>query len=294
MRRLVGRPVIDPGLCTNCGRCVKVCSTDVLIAGEVCPAPEGATPCFVCGHCVAVCPTGAITHPAMNPEHFRELLPPEAGVTPELLFDLLRKRRSVRAYTDEQITEDEIIRLIEAGVQAPSGLNAQSWHFTMIRDPDRLLHIRRRVVAIYLSLLHMLDGRVSRTMLRLTVGAQAIQQLEEARPILENIITAHQEGRDRLLWGAPTLIVVHSPEEDPAGTESAHYAVTNMMLMATAMGLGTCLIGFLTVVAERDARLRKYLGVPEDHTVDAALVVGHADVEFLTSVDKRAAAIEFV
>lgn len=294
MRRPTGRPVIDPELCNNCGRCVKVCSTDVLIAGEVCPAPEGATPCFVCGHCVAVCPTGAITHPLMNPEHFRELLPAEEGVTPELLFDLLRKRRSMRAYTDEQVTEEEIMRLIEAGVQAPSGLNAQSWHFTMIQDADRLLHIRRRIVAIYLSLLHMLDGRVSRVMLQLSVGAQAMEQLEEARPILENIISGHQEGRDRLLWGAPTLIVVHSPEEDPAGSESAHYAVANMMLMATTMGLGTCLIGFLTVVAERDDRLREYLGVPEGHSVDAALVVGHPDVEFLTSVDKRAAAIEFV
>lgn len=289
-----GRPVIDAELCTNCERCVAVCATDVLLPGEKCPEPRGVTPCFVCGHCVAVCPTGAISHPSMNPEHFRELLPVEEGVKPDLLFDLLRKRRSVRNYTDEQVSREQIMQLIEAAVQAPSGLNAQSWHFTIIQNPEHLARIKRRILAIYVALLNMLNGTVKRMMLRLTVGAQAIENMIEARPLIEDIIEAHKREEDRLLWGAPTLVVVHSPEEDPTGTESAHYAVANMMLMATAMGLGTCLIGFLTVVAERDARLQEYLGVPPDHTVDAALVVGYPDVEFLTSVDKRAAAIEFM
>jgi len=288
------RPVIDADLCTNCGRCVAVCSLDVLVAGDECPVPEGPAPCFACGHCVAVCPTGAISHPAMNPEHFRELLPADEAVDPRLLFDLLRRRRSVRRYTDEQVPEDAVMRLIEAGVVAPSGLNEQSWHFSIIRDAEHLARIRRRVAAIYLCLLNMLDGPLSRLVLRLTVGSQAMEQMEEARPLLEGIINAQREDGDRILWGAPTLIVVHSPEADPAGTESAHYAVANMMLMATAMGLGTCLIGFLTAVAERDDRLQEYLGVPDDHTVDAALVVGYPDVEYLTSVDKRAAAIEFM
>ena len=289
-----GLPVIDPDLCTNCGRCVAVCSTDVLLAGESCPAPDGPTPCFVCGHCVAVCPTGAITHPAMNPEHFRELLPRDQGVDPRLLFDLLRKRRSVRSYTDRQVPEDDVMTLIEAGVQAPSGLNEQSWHFKVIQDPDRLAHIRRRILAIYVSLLNMLDGTLSRAMLRLTVGNHAIEGLEEARPLLDHIIEKHHEGEDRLLWDAPTLMIVHSPEEDPAGTESAHYAVGNIMLMATAMGLGTCVVGFLTVVAERDQRLQELLGVPLDHTIDAALVIGYPAEEYLRSVDKRAAAIDFI
>ncbi|MGD9496097.1 MAG: nitroreductase family protein [Armatimonadota bacterium] len=289
-----GLPVVDPELCNNCGQCVRVCGTDVLVAGERHPTPTGPTPCYVCGHCVAVCPTGAITHPAMNPEHFRELLPWDEGVTAELLLDLLRKRRSVRNYTNQQVPQDVIMRLIEAAVQAPSGLNAQSWHFTIIQDPDRLARIRRRITAIYLCLLHMIDRSLSRLMLRLSVGAQAIEQLEEARPLLERIIASHHSNEDCLLWGAPTLIVVHSPEDDPAGTESAHYAIANLMLMASAMGLGTCVIGFLTVVAERDERLREYLGVPEDHTIDSALVVGYPDIEYLTSVDKRAAAIDFL
>jgi nitroreductase/NAD-dependent dihydropyrimidine dehydrogenase PreA subunit len=289
-----GRPEVSVDACVRCGKCIAACSLDVLEMGERGPEATGEAPCFRCGHCVAVCPTGAIYHPGMKAEHFRELLPQGEGVTSALLFDLLRKRRSVRNYTDEQVTEEEIMQLIEAAVQAPSGLNAQSWCFTIIQDQEHLAHIRRRIRAIYRFLLKMLDSRVSKFMLRLQVGQEAVDVLEEARPLLEGIVDLQKTGTDRLFWGAPTLVVVHSPEEDPTGVESAHYAVANFMLMATTMGLGTCLIGFLTAVAEHDARVRELIGVPEDHSLDAALVVGHPDVQYLRSVDKRAAQINFI
>ncbi|MFP4248401.1 MAG: nitroreductase family protein [Armatimonadota bacterium] len=294
MMKPEGRPEVDPDVCARCGKCMKTCSLDVLEMGPNGPEATGAAPCFRCGHCVAVCPTHAISHPGMNPDHFRELLSDEESVTPDLLFDLLRKRRSVRNYTDEQVTESEIMQLIEAAVQAPSGLNAQSWCFTIIQDPEHLAHIGRRIRAIYHVLLRMLESRVSKFMLRLQVGQEAVEVLEEARPLLEGIVDVDRTGTDRLFWGAPTLVIVHSPDEDPTGVESAHYAVGNFMLMATAMGLGTCLIGFLTAVAEQDARVRELIALPEDHSLGAALVVGHPDVEFLRSVDKRAAEIEFI
>lgn len=294
MLRPEGRPEVDYDVCEQCGRCIEVCSLDVLEMTPKGPVASGPAPCFRCGHCVAVCPTEAISHPGMKAEHFRELLPPGDSVTPELLLDLLRKRRSVRNYTDQQVSEDEIMRLIEAAVQAPSGMNAQSWCFTMIQDPERLARIRRRIAAIYRCLLRMLDSRVSKFMLRMQVGREAVEVLEEARPLLEGIVDAQRSGGDRLFWGAPTLVVVHSPEEDPTGVESAHYAVANFMLMATTMGLGTCLIGFLTAVADQDPRVREYIELPEDHSLDAALVVGYPDVHYLRSVDKRAADIEFI
>ncbi|MGC9319594.1 MAG: nitroreductase family protein, partial [Armatimonadota bacterium] len=270
------------------------CASDLLEMGEEGPEPTGFCPCFVCGHCVAVCPTGAISHPDMPPEGFVELLPPQEAMDVERLWDLLRRRRSVRQYTDEEVPEDVIMQLIEAGTLAPSALNEQEWHFTIIRDPDRLRRIRRRIIAIYSNVVKMLESRINRLMLRLMIGSETMEMLEEAEPLVRRIVEAYDEGEDHILWGAPTLIVVHSPEGDPTAAESSHYAVGNMMLLATAMGLGTCLIGFVTEVAERDERLKEYLRVPEHHHTDAALVVGYPDVEYLRSVAKREPPVEFI
>ncbi len=44
------------------------------------------------------------------------------------------ERRSVRTYTDRDITPDEEERLLRAGMQAPSAGNEQPWHFIVIRS----------------------------------------------------------------------------------------------------------------------------------------------------------------
>jgi nitroreductase len=221
-------------------------------------------------------------------------MPRESAADVECVWDLLRRRRSIRNYTDEQVPEDVVMELIEAATLAPNALNEQGWHFSVIRDPDHLQRIRRRIIAIYHSLLKMLDGRFNRMMLRLMLGTEAADMLVETQPQVERLVQAHEKGRDYIMWSAPTLIVVHSPGEEATSTESSHYAVGNMMTMATAMGLGTCLIGFVTEVAARDDRLKSYLRVPEDHSIDAALVVGYPDVDYLRSVQRREPPVEFV
>lgn len=49
-------------------------------------------------------------------------------------FELIRTRRSIRKFTDEQVPDEVIHKIIEAGTWAPSGLNNQPWKFAMIRD----------------------------------------------------------------------------------------------------------------------------------------------------------------
>lgn len=47
-------------------------------------------------------------------------------------------RRSVRNYTDEPVTREEIMEIIKAGSWAPSGLNNQPWRFVIVRDREKL------------------------------------------------------------------------------------------------------------------------------------------------------------
>jgi nitroreductase len=48
----------------------------------------------------------------------------------------LFERRSIRKYTDEPISRDQITAILEAGRWAPSGLNNQPWRFMVIYKDD--------------------------------------------------------------------------------------------------------------------------------------------------------------
>jgi len=48
------------------------------------------------------------------------------------LLEGLRTRRSIRRYTDEPVTREQLLEIITAGTWAPSGLNNQPWRFVSI------------------------------------------------------------------------------------------------------------------------------------------------------------------
>jgi nitroreductase len=52
------------------------------------------------------------------------------------MLDMIRKRRSIRKYTDQAVPDEQIRQLLEAAMAAPSGSNIQSWEFVVIKDPD--------------------------------------------------------------------------------------------------------------------------------------------------------------
>jgi nitroreductase len=47
-------------------------------------------------------------------------------------------RRSIRAYTDEPVSEADIQALLQAGMSAPSGSNRKPWHFVVVTDRPTL------------------------------------------------------------------------------------------------------------------------------------------------------------
>jgi len=48
---------------------------------------------------------------------------------------LILKRRSIRKYSSEPVPEEVKAKILEAGRQAPSAVNAQPWHFIVVDDP---------------------------------------------------------------------------------------------------------------------------------------------------------------
>ena len=52
-------------------------------------------------------------------------------------------RRSIRRYTDQPVSAEQIERLLRAGMAAPSANNEQPWHFIIIKDRQILEEITR-------------------------------------------------------------------------------------------------------------------------------------------------------
>ena len=54
------------------------------------------------------------------------------------MLDEIKTRRSIRKFTSEEIDDQTIDKIIEAGTWAPSGLNNQPWKFVVVKGQDML------------------------------------------------------------------------------------------------------------------------------------------------------------
>jgi nitroreductase len=52
----------------------------------------------------------------------------------EEVFDVIRRRRTIRRFTDQDVSDEQVEVLLEMGMSAPNRLNRQPWHFIVIRD----------------------------------------------------------------------------------------------------------------------------------------------------------------
>lgn len=128
-----------------------------------------------------------------------------AGKTLEV-FEAIKTRRSIRAFTNEEVSEEEVRKLIDAARHAPSAGNIQPWEFVIVRDPERK---------------H-----------RLAVAALNETFIEEA-PVV--IVVCANEVQSGLGYGARG-IALYCLQDTAAATQ-------NMLLAACALGLGTCWVG---------------------------------------------------
>ncbi len=53
------------------------------------------------------------------------------------VIDVIRKRKSVRAYSDKPLEEDKLTAVLEAARLAPSAGNRQEWRFVIVRDAEK-------------------------------------------------------------------------------------------------------------------------------------------------------------
>lgn len=167
------------------------------------------------------------------------------------IMQAIRTRRSVRAYTDETVTPEQLDTLLDAAVHAPTGMNTQQWAFGIIEGKEKLRALSERAKAGMLATMTE-DSPFARY-----------------REIFENPET-------NLFYGAPVLVIIYVRPCVTAQIDGC-LAAQNLMLAAHGMGLGTCWIGLAHgLLASPEARAE--LGVPDECTLVAPIIVGHPAV----------------
>jgi len=53
-------------------------------------------------------------------------------------IELIATRRSMRSFTDQEVSDSDIKKIIDAARYAPSGMNFQPWEYLVIRDPEHI------------------------------------------------------------------------------------------------------------------------------------------------------------
>jgi len=149
------------------------------------------------------------------------------------LFEAIKTRRSVRAFTEEEISEDVVQKLIDAARRAPSAGNIQPWEFVIVRK-----HEIKRMLA---------EAALNQTF------------IEEAPVVIVVCADQTRSGRGYGSRGA-TLYCI----QDTAA------ATQNLLLAATALGLGACWVG-----AFYEEKVSKALNIPSGVRPVAIVPVGY-------------------
>lgn len=52
--------------------------------------------------------------------------------------DLIQKRRSIRKYTEEELTPEEVQTILRAGLMSPTSKSTRAWQFIVVDDKDTI------------------------------------------------------------------------------------------------------------------------------------------------------------
>lgn len=165
------------------------------------------------------------------------------------VLENIKARRSVRAYTSQQVSEEDLQAILEAATYAPSGMHLETWHFTAIQNVDKLTELNERIKG-------------------------AFAKSDDSR--------LQERGHSKTYccyYHAPTLVIVsNEPTQWWAGMDCA-CAIENMFLAAHSLGIGSCWINQLGTTCD-DPEVREYitsLGVPANHKVYGCVALVYAD-----------------
>lgn len=179
---------------------------------------------------------------------------------------IIKQRRSIRNFKVEQIKEEELQAVLEAGLYAPNA-GDQAWHFTVIQNRELL----------------------NRLNLAAKEGAKQLG-FEHLRELGNN-------EKFNCLYSAPTLIIVSGSEQAQVPLEAdCAAAAQNLLLAAESLGLGSCWIFFVLLAfnSPQGSELLKILKIPEGYKPYNSVVLGYKKAAVVYVPDRKPNLITYI
>ncbi len=155
------------------------------------------------------------------------------------VFEAIQLRRSIRTFSARKIDRVSLERILEAGRLAPSSSNRQAWHFIVVDDPE----IKK-----------LIPGH-------LPIGSRRFVSWIKNAPVI--VVGLYYKAVTHMLgelFGHKNHLIDLS------------IAMTNMVLAATELDIGTCFIGWFN-----EKYLKKILSIPAKYRIGLIVVMGYAE-----------------
>jgi nitroreductase len=176
----------------------------------------------------------------------------DSTTTSAEFFDVVLRQRATRQFNDQPVSEALIERCLQAAIHAPSAENRQPWVFVVVRDA----HLRATI------------GDLSRRAWR-----QGGRQHSEGR-LSPSLLRDVDGGAEGGIGSAPVIVVVCGDADiglESTLPSSVYPATQNLLLSATALGLGSAMTTLATLFADE---LRDLLELPPSIRPMAVVPIG--------------------
>jgi nitroreductase len=188
----------------------------------------------------------------------------------DIVLKVIKERRSIRKYKPDPVPDELILKCLEAARWAPTGEDAQPWRFIVVKDPEtrkKIGEIARRGSGRRFSV-ELYTGKMIERL-----GAHAWPE-EKRKRVFEKLASGKVSA---FLAEAPVNIVVCADKNTWDPREDCSAAIQNMLLMAKALGLGTCWVIAPCTDVRDEMRMKELLNIPEEYKIVSVVALGYPD-----------------
>ena len=273
------RVIVDKEKCTKCGYCIKTCENYLMPDEDGYPTArpigDSLLGCIQCGRCMMKCPTEAIEiiGEDIDKSHLRSM--PEKIADYETLNGLFLKRRSIRRYKPEEVSKENIDKILASAATAPVGIPPSEVKVLVFQGRKKvqefaqdlcneIKHTQKIMTPLALKLMKIFMGE----------GQYKIMK-DFAMPLCNVTLEERKKGNDVLFYDAPAVMVFYGTEL--TDVEDMIIAATNATIAAESINLGTCFIGTVSYFMNNSSKLKKKYGILKGEKVATAFILGTPD-----------------